>query len=67
MKLRVMNPSLTLVARAHSDGDVAHLLAHGADEAIMAEKELAHSLAERVMAIPAYHQLAGPGPGEPGE
>ena len=47
-----MNPSLTLVARAHSEAEVAHLLEHGADDAIMAERELAHSLAERVLELP---------------
>ena len=41
-------------ARAHSDGEVKHLLERGADGAVMAERELAHSLAEMVMATPPY-------------
>ncbi|MGH8086192.1 MAG: YbaL family putative K(+) efflux transporter [Lysobacter sp.] len=53
-KLREVNPSLTIVARAHSDAEVKHLLEHGADAAVMAERELAHSLAEMVMATPPY-------------
>ncbi|SKA08193.1 TrkA-N domain-containing protein [Lysobacter spongiicola DSM 21749] len=53
-RLREMNPALTIVARAHSDGEVRHLLDHGADAAVMAERELAHSLAEMVMATPPY-------------
>lgn len=53
-KLRAINPSLTLLARAHSDAEVKHLLSHGADGAILAERELAYSLAEMVMATPAY-------------
>ncbi|TWI14136.1 YbaL family putative K(+) efflux transporter [Aerolutibacter ruishenii] len=53
-KLRLINPALTIVARAHSDGEVKHLLEHGADGAVMAERELAHSLAEMVMATPPY-------------
>ncbi|QOW19883.1 Kef family K(+) transporter [Lysobacter ciconiae] len=53
-KLRAINPSLTLLARAHSDGEVQHLLAHGADGVVLAERELAHSLAEMVMATPPY-------------
>jgi CPA2 family monovalent cation:H+ antiporter-2 len=53
-KLRVLNPSLTLLARAHSDAEVKHLLEHGADGAVMAERELAFSLAEMVMATPPY-------------
>ena len=53
-KLRAINPALTIVARAHSDGEVKHLLERGADGAVMAERELAHSLAEMVMATPPY-------------
>lgn len=53
-KLRAINPSLTLLARAHSDAEVKHLLQHGADGAVMAERELAHSLAEMVMATPPF-------------
>lgn len=53
-KLRALNPSLTLLARAHSDAEVRHLLEHGADGAVMAERELAFSLAEMVMATPPY-------------
>ncbi|RPE79490.1 YbaL family putative K(+) efflux transporter [Vulcaniibacterium tengchongense] len=53
-KLRTINPALTIVARAHSDAEVRHLIEHGADGAVMAERELAHSLAEMVMATPLY-------------
>ena len=53
-KLREINPGLSIVARAHSDNEVRHLLEHGADGAVMAERELAHSLAEMVMAAPVY-------------
>ncbi len=35
-KLRAINPSLTLLARAHSDAEVKHLLEHGADGAVLA-------------------------------
>jgi len=56
-KLRLLNPDLTLLARAHSDAEVRHLLEHGADGAVMAERELAHSLAEMVMATPPYRGL----------
>lgn len=52
--LRRVNPGLTIVARAHSDAGVRHLLDHGADGAVMAERELAHSLTEMVMATPEY-------------
>ncbi|QWF16006.1 YbaL family putative K(+) efflux transporter [Lysobacter capsici] len=53
-KLRELNPALSIVARAHSDNEVKHLLQHGADGAVMAERELAHSLAEMVLAAPVY-------------
>ena len=53
-RLRAINPALSIVARGHSDIEVKHLLDHGADAAVMAERELAHSLAEMVMATPAY-------------
>jgi CPA2 family monovalent cation:H+ antiporter-2 len=52
--LRLINPALSIVARGHSDTEVKHLLAHGADAAVMAERELAHSLTEMVMATPTY-------------
>jgi len=56
-KLRAINPNLTLLARAHSDAEVKHLLEHGADGTVMAERELAYSLAEMVMATPPYRSL----------
>ena len=51
-KLRAINPNLTLLARAHSDAEVKHLLDHGADGTVMAERELAYSLAEMIMSTP---------------
>ncbi|MFL3643720.1 YbaL family putative K(+) efflux transporter [Xanthomonas campestris] len=59
-KLRALNPSLTLLARAHSDAEVKHLLEHGADGAVLAERELAYSLAEMVMSTPPYRACACP-------
>ncbi|MDR6675275.1 YbaL family putative K(+) efflux transporter [Xanthomonas sp. 1678] len=56
-KLRALNPGLTLLARAHSDAEVKHLLDHGADGTVLAERELAYSLAEMVMATPPYRAL----------
>ncbi|WCE02973.1 YbaL family putative K(+) efflux transporter [Pseudoxanthomonas sp. JBR18] len=53
-KLRALNPALTVLARAHSEGEVAHLLEHGADAAVLAERELAHSLAEMILSMPPY-------------
>ena len=59
-KLRAINPSLTLLARAHSDAEVRHLLEHGADGAVLAERELAYSLAEMVLSTPPYRHLRTP-------
>lgn len=59
-KLRALNPALPVLARAHSDAEVKHLLQHGADGAVMAERELAYSLAEMVMSTPAYRYAGRP-------
>jgi CPA2 family monovalent cation:H+ antiporter-2 len=53
-RLKTVNPAITVLARAHSDAEVKHLLQHGADGAVLAERELAYSLAEMVMATPPY-------------
>ncbi|KFN48664.1 hypothetical protein N790_06020 [Arenimonas malthae CC-JY-1] len=55
-RLRAANPSLVLLARAHSEAEVKHLLAHGADGAVLAEKELAHSMAEMAMSAPPFRK-----------
>ena len=49
-----MNPEISVLARAHSEAEVKHLLDHGADAAVLAERELAYSLADMVMATPPY-------------
>jgi CPA2 family monovalent cation:H+ antiporter-2 len=53
-QLRKLNPAITVLARAHSEAEVKHLLAHGADAAVLAERELAHSLTDMVMSTPPY-------------
>ena len=58
-RLKALNPALTVLARAHSDAQVKHLLEHGADAAVLAERELAYSLAEMVMATPPYRPARG--------
>ena len=59
-RLKALNPSITVLARAHSDNQVRHLLEHGADGAVMAERELAFSLAEMVMSTPPYRATRVP-------
>jgi CPA2 family monovalent cation:H+ antiporter-2 len=58
-RLKLLNPSITVLARAHSDAQVKHLLEHGADGAVLAERELAYSLTEMVMATPPYRPAHG--------
>jgi CPA2 family monovalent cation:H+ antiporter-2 len=59
-RLKALNPAITVLARAHSEAQVQHLLAHGADAAVLAERELAFSLAEMVMATPPYRPPRAP-------
>ena len=53
-RFKAINPAISVLARAHSEAEVKHLLAHGADAAVLAERELAYSLADMVMATPPY-------------
>ena len=53
-RFKAMNPAISVLARAHSEAEVKHLLEHGADAAVLAERELAYSLADMVMATPPY-------------
>ena len=53
-RLKAANPEISVLARAHSEAEVKHLLEHGADAAVLAERELAYSLADMVMATPPY-------------
>ncbi len=53
-RLKAINPQISVLARAHSEAEVKHLLDHGADAAVLAERELAYSLADMVMATPPY-------------
>src|SRR5690606_31235576 len=59
-RMKAINPALTVLARAHSEAEVRHLLEHGADGAVLAERELAFSLAEMVMSTPPYRPKRRP-------
>jgi CPA2 family monovalent cation:H+ antiporter-2 len=50
VRLRRANPSMVILARAHNEAEVRHLLESGADGAVLAERELAYSMAEMVQA-----------------
>lgn len=43
--------------RAHSESEMRYLLEQGTDAAVLAERELAYSMAEMVMAAPAAATL----------
>jgi len=60
-RLKALNPAITVLARAHSDAEVRHLLERGADGALLAERELAYSLAEMVMSTPPYRPARAAG------
>jgi CPA2 family monovalent cation:H+ antiporter-2 len=49
-RLRAANPGMVILARAHNEAEVRHLLDNGADGAVLAERELAYSMAEMVYA-----------------
>ena len=48
---RKANPALTIVARAHSDAEVAYLTGRGADRTIMGEEEIARCMSSLALAI----------------
>ena len=59
-RLKEVNPAITILARAHSENEVKHLMEQGADAAVLAERELAYSIAEMIMGTPSYRmQSAG--------
>ncbi|MGH8108820.1 MAG: YbaL family putative K(+) efflux transporter [Arenimonas sp.] len=51
-RLRAANPKLSILARAHSESAAQHFFDHGADGTVVAERELAHSMAEMVLNDP---------------
>ncbi|TXI43644.1 MAG: Kef family K(+) transporter [Lysobacter sp.] len=59
-RLKHADAPIPVLARAHSDEAVKHLLERGADAALLAEHALAHSLSEMIAAMPQYR--SGPLP-----
>jgi CPA2 family monovalent cation:H+ antiporter-2 len=47
---RAANPDIEIVARAHFDAEVEHLLQHGADTVVMGEREIARTMLEHAAA-----------------
>ena len=58
---RALNPNLKIIARAHSDAEVEHLMKLGADEVVMGEREIAHGMM-RLLAIRPDARPAGTTP-----
>jgi CPA2 family monovalent cation:H+ antiporter-2 len=48
---RAANPALEIVARAHFDAEVDHLLKLGASEVIMGEREIAHAMLDHARGV----------------
>jgi CPA2 family monovalent cation:H+ antiporter-2 len=46
---RAANPTLEIIARAHSDAEVEHLRHYGVDLAIMGEREIARGMIGRLL------------------
>jgi CPA2 family monovalent cation:H+ antiporter-2 len=46
---RELNPALAVIARAHSQGEIEHLMKHGATKVVMGEHEIAKAM---IAAIP---------------
>ena len=49
MRARVANPTLSIIARAHSDAEVDHLESLGANVVIMGEREIARGIVDEVL------------------
>ena len=49
---RAINPSLPIIARAHSEEEIGHLKRHGANIVVMGELEIAKSMLDNVAATP---------------
>jgi CPA2 family monovalent cation:H+ antiporter-2 len=50
---RAINPRIEIVARAHFDAEVEHLLQHGANTVVMGEREIARTMLELARTNPA--------------
>ncbi|MBB3929895.1 CPA2 family monovalent cation:H+ antiporter-2 [Kaistia hirudinis] len=54
-KARALNPDIEIIARGRTDAEVEHLIGHGANLAIMGEREIALGMLASVNAIEAHH------------
>jgi CPA2 family monovalent cation:H+ antiporter-2 len=61
-RARELNPAIAVLARAHSDDEVAYLLACGADAAVMGEREIARSMCESIDGLTRWFERAPAAP-----
>ena len=59
---REANPSLEIIARAHSDAEIDYLRQHGANLIIMGEREIARGMIEHALGEGASDNMKGAGP-----
>lgn len=59
---RAANPSLEIIARAHSDAEIDYLRQHGANLIIMGEREIARGMIEHALGEGASDNMKGLGP-----
>jgi CPA2 family monovalent cation:H+ antiporter-2 len=57
---RAINPSLPIIARAHTDAEVDHLQTLGANVTIMGEREIAHAMVEHARTLPRRSDAIAP-------
>ncbi|MBA8889467.1 CPA2 family monovalent cation:H+ antiporter-2 [Dokdonella fugitiva] len=62
---REANPAIAVLARAHSDDEVAYLLGCGADAAVMGEREIARSMCESIDGLARWFQPRAAAPAAP--
>jgi monovalent cation:H+ antiporter-2, CPA2 family len=48
-RARAANPSILIVARAHSEAEISHLEGFGADHIVLGEREIAREMARRIV------------------
>jgi CPA2 family monovalent cation:H+ antiporter-2 len=58
LRARAANPSIHIIARAHSDAEVDHLTGLGANTVIMGEREIARGIIEQITTGAAAPRLA---------
>lgn len=60
-KARTANPTLSILARAHSDAEVDHLQSKGADLVIMGEREIARGITSHLLSPVVSHSPVATG------